>query len=272
MIRRSIFNEGYKGQNDFSPNAIGGADLRITPPMTEHGRSAVTKLMQFVFVVNIFIIYSCVGDDDNTSNSRGASPTDDGTTTKDRGTTKDTTSVSSTCDFEACGGDIVGEWEIVDICLDDFETITNAAIDEPACSDFLQGYDFDVAGSFVFDLDGSGEGDCSMVINAEFLVTDKCMQALNGVDMTSSNCETLENRYKNVADSSAASCSYSSIGCRCDVSSYSISVSGGGAYKVKDDRVIDDAGYTLPFCVRGDQLQLYFDEDDVAGVMFLERR
>ena len=118
----------------------------------------MTKLMQYILILIAFVMIGCVGDDGGTTNG--------------------------SCNFEACGGDIVGNWDIVDVCFNDTEQLTDEVIDEPECSDFLQDIDIEADGGFIFDRNGSGEGEYSMVINSDFLVSDRCMQAISGVNMT----------------------------------------------------------------------------------------
>jgi hypothetical protein len=132
-------------------------------------------------------------------------------------------------DFSPCGGDLIGTWKIVTVCLnmtiddpDGDEDITNPYGFVPECESVVLGADVQWLGSIIFSEDGNYEQDFHNTVSPYYDFPDACLTGLanwaqeNDYPVTDSSpegvCDALNDDEK-----SNMNCSYASGNCHCTV-------------------------------------------------------
>jgi hypothetical protein len=200
----------------------------------------------------IFMIWGCGGDDDDGSDGNG----------------------KSTCDFSACGGDVVGTWEVADICIENPERIFSLTGLPSQCSDIIGDLDSRPEGEFIFEEDGTGEANVTLVVDVEMTLTEKCVSALAGgqVTLSPSVCSAMESAFSGESEFEGGSCEAATNACICIITSNEIAVEDGGDYQVEGDRISSGSGAGEPFCVTGNKLQIQSQALGVVAVITLEKK
>lgn len=154
--------------------------------------------------------------------------------------------------FEACGGDVVGTWNVETFCT---ESDLNFAPDDPACQDTRMDVSgTTVTGTYTFNADGSFHSSTSTQLNASMTLSDACLLAL--APGSSVKPETV----CDLADEAPLegfqlSCSYGRS-CVCTMKG-TLASEDDGAYEVRAHAIVrtDLPGHEgMPFCVDGDRL------------------
>ena len=66
---------------------------------------------------------------------------------------------AATCgDFKACGGNLVGDWNVTGMCFDDLDALITPRA-EPECKDLIRNVDVHVSGTYQFTADGHTSAD-----------------------------------------------------------------------------------------------------------------
>lgn len=169
--------------------------------------------------------------------------------------------------FEACGGDVVGEWAIAAVCFENPESFLPASR-EPACADVVRDADARAAGRYEFSDDGVQTIDLRLELDLDTLWTDECVQALSGDDTLSAAalCDDLEQQYTDQADIASARCELEDEGCACLISTAEMSEMSSGDYAVAGDLVGPS-----PFCIDGDTLRISMTAMGLTGTIVLDR-
>jgi hypothetical protein len=197
----------------------------------------------------IFLTWSCGGDDGN-GNETG------------------------NCEFSTCGGDIVGTWRIVDLCIDNPDQIFSLTGLPSQCSDIVGDVDYHPDGEFIFGEDGTGEADVIFTVDVEMTLTERCVSAMAGqeVSLSPTICSAMEGAWEGESKFQGGSCEATSNACTCLVTSNEESVASGGDYQVKGDQITSsDSSSAQPFCVTGNRLQIRGEYKGVVMVMTLEK-
>lgn len=219
------------------------------------------RIVTILLLGLIFLISGCGGDDDDGSDGNGGNGSD--------GNGK------SACDFSACGGDVVGTWEVADICIENPERIFSLTGLPSQCSDIIGDLDSRPEGEFIFEEDGTGEADVTIVVDIEMTLTEKCVSALAGgqeVSLSPSVCSAMESAFSGESEFEGGSCEAATNACVCIITSNEIAVASGGDYQVDGDRISSGSGAGEPFCVTGNKLQIQSQELGVVAVITLEKK
>lgn len=109
---------------------------------------------------------ACVGCGDDDSNGSGGS-----------------------CEFKACGGDVVGTWEVDTACI----TFNEEPVpgDEPACEGAFRGADFSITGQQTFSEDGTTTLDFELSGSIDYTLDNECLQALANLTASDFVCSQL---------------------------------------------------------------------------------
>ena len=169
--------------------------------------------------------------------------------------------------FEACGGDVVGRWDVAAVCFENPETFLPASM-EPACADVVREAHARAAGGYEFDDDGMQVIDLRLELDLDTLWTDACVAALSGDDtLTAAElCPDLEAQYAGQADIAAASCELEGDDCACLITTVEMSEMSDGEYVVEGDSLGPS-----PFCVDGDTLRISMTAMGLTGTIVLQR-
>ena len=146
--------------------------------------------------------------------------------------------------FVPCGGDLVGKWQVVDMCLDDAASLVSGAVDEPACKGLFRGVDVHASGSYEFTADGKSTESVTFTIDEDVLWTTACLSALaNGakVDLPKS-CSQLETDTANNPNFQGASCMVVADGCSCIITSVEQNSNSSAAYTTDGSTFTDGSG------------------------------
>ena len=164
--------------------------------------------------------------------------------------------------FTACGGDLEGTWELEKLCLD-VDPAMFGAIDNPACSDFVQDVRVMADGMLTVTSDTlTFSGTLDMDIDFRF--SDACLQASAGDTTIKTNaqlCSSLQDGLEEGAQEpdaaiTSATCSAGAAACNCTASAPPQTISSSGAYSVTGNTLMDPDGETSEYCVQGDSLTL----------------
>ena len=174
--------------------------------------------------------------------------------------------------FSACGGDLVGDWEVQDVCFENPEALFTGAVDEPACDDAFRGLDVDASGSYSFGDDGNGSSSVTLSMTIDTRWTEACISAIaNGAEVDINEaCDALQTEYMGQAEFEAADCSVSGTACNCLLTAAERTVTGMGTYRVQGNALVDADGNN-PFCVEGDTLTLSISAEGLTGHVVLTR-
>jgi len=156
--------------------------------------------------------------------------------------------------YEACGGDVVGRWEIRSLCPDDAEAA--AALCESPYDDRevcvgngnTTQCNGTTTGTFEFTEDGQVLFEQTVTMTVEWVFTDECLQAAsrNPADSAEGRCANQGNE--------RLTCTYSSAGCHCVGEPIVQPDSGSGTYSITDDEIQLGDDPPASYCVDGDSL------------------
>jgi hypothetical protein len=137
-------------------------------------------------------------------------------------------------DFNACGGDLIGSWKIASLCLENPEQILDTSGLPPACSGMVPDFDYRPEGTLVFRQDGTGSLDITLVADAVIVITEQCLAAQVGSDVTvsASVCEVMESSFDSTSEFQGGSCELAGNSCRCLMTTVEQSFGSGGSYRI----------------------------------------
>lgn len=176
--------------------------------------------------------------------------------------------------FTACGGDPVGEWDLVSMCLYDVQALGNSGVDQPECQNVFRGVDYNVTGSFMMDASGNATIELSANMDFDFVYNQACVTALGGPQLTSAECASLEESLVQSTDSpfEGGACTFSPGQCSCLVTYMPIMDSSSGTLTQKGDTLVNSSGEAESFCIKGDTLELTSTSTVGSGVLTFKRR
>jgi hypothetical protein len=170
-------------------------------------------------------------------------------------------------EFEPCGGDLVGTWEILDMCAS--ATVgDNPFADTPECADIVFQVDMDFTGTVEFNADGSYASEVvvgAATMHAEY--TEACMQAMWQAG-GSETCDAIPSSSEDTV------CSYADSVCSCDqaMSSGSGTQTETGTYSVSGNSLTmtPDSGDVTEseYCVSGDKATFGVPSDSAQDATF----
>jgi hypothetical protein len=174
---------------------------------------------------------------------------------------RDSGSATVDCSFAACGGDIVGDWTITSVCVDDKKDAGTSNPFGPACPQASLDVALDASGTAVFRSDGTYATSLSGTPMITLTVPSSC---LVGGSLPVPDCAALAKALDK--DGGATTCTGDkTTGCTCtgkagkfsgDHSMGTYSVSGNMLTTTKDIDSGTHTGDPAPYCVSGNMLKV----------------
>lgn len=180
--------------------------------------------------------------------------------------------------FEPCGGNLIGSWEVVEGCVQSWDTIWWG--EPPECEGQITELGYAATGTVEFRDGGNRDDTVDAVFEKQaaftLVVTDTCAQQLSGEPISASFCDETRQRLEQEMDTAA--CEFSRETCRCEFAV------GGREHIFEKYRVWGDVNFTVidsateetsnfDFCVQGDELELRdTSEDHSRAVVYRLRR
>jgi hypothetical protein len=170
----------------------------------------------------------------------------------ERGTTR---SEPLDCSFLACGGDVVGDWQIEEGCVDD-----PAASSLQGCPDSVVTFAADVSGTVSFQSDGTYALSTTVGGTRNYRVPSACIAG--------GTCD-------DVAQSITASCSATAASCECSSQVESANTRRAGTYSASASALTllpsggSEGETRARYCVEGTRLSLQLE--DASGKVTLLR-
>ncbi len=172
--------------------------------------------------------------------------------------------VLRTCDleaFEPCGGDLTGEWRLVDFCSPEGSAAMpreceGPGEDEPACQGGLNERTcaLQYGGTATFGAQLTAR--FSVAFSVRYVLDSPCLEALTPGVAAEESCAELGNERLH--------CDFSEGVCRCEAQGDPESDENTAAYSVDGD-VIDVRGALGRYCVSGDDAAIVFDQFGPEG-------
>jgi hypothetical protein len=184
------------------------------------------------------------------------------------GSTNDDDDDEVTCGpVQGCGGDVVGVWTVVDLCV----TATPPA-DLPECEGAVAYGDLDASGQIELTADGRAVSSLDLTLHATYSFSEECLSAQAGAPITvdQSICDRIEQEVATAENVTSASCTVSGSTCVCPTTFHS-STAGEGTYVVDGTNLLDADGNVMPYCVSGDTLR-FSGDTDVGTLTYVVRR
>ncbi len=190
------------------------------------------------------------------------------------GESSDDSAPTCSGNFSACGGDVVGTWELSEICFTGDVDAAFGGFDEPECAGAMTGVRFTPSATYEFRADGTYEVVGTARFTFGMTVTAACGRALAGdpsFTFTPSRCRSLEESVNDTAaepDSSleSAQCALSGTACVCSVTGRPMDLSDAGTYETQGTRLLA-GGELNDYCVDGDELTVGQEDIDGTGLL-----
>ena len=174
-----------------------------------------------------------------------------------------------------CGGNIVGNWTVVDTCL----TLTGAVPASPLGDNCPTAtFDppaIDFSGNISYSADMTYSGTLTLSGSMALNIPQSC-QTISGVTFTCAQFDQLfKDQLAQNPDPSiqSVSCSGSS-GCKCTFVLPSETMTTSGTYTTSGNNLIEDGTSTSAYCVQGSELHISpstMDGMDVTGAVVLKK-
>ncbi|MGD8862978.1 MAG: hypothetical protein PVI30_23395 [Myxococcales bacterium] len=194
------------------------------------------------------------------------------------------TSSAQCLDFQACGGDLEGDWTVEAVCFENEDALlapSNVSGDE--CDDIVRELEVLAEGERSYGDDGSLDYRLALTMNVSAVWDRFCLRAMPGNEMlpiNSATCTSWESSLMQVGSMpspagsgqtqvTAASCVLGFDECECQLTLQSEAMVDG-SYEVDGEQVAE-AGRVADYCVRGDSLHLSITEDGLTGNIVLGR-
>jgi len=174
----------------------------------------------------------------------------------------------------ACGGDVVGTWEIESICISDEAAESFEATLPPECAGSFLDADVQLDGATLeYAADGTLTSSGTATVLAQYRFSEACLLAISPgfPDLSESTCDALADSVEDdlVADgtNSTAECSLGAGACECETSQVG-DTTNSGSYTLTSDQIVVGP-VSLPYCVSGDELRY---ESPMVGAATARRR
>jgi hypothetical protein len=174
----------------------------------------------------------------------------------------------------ACGGDVVGTWELESICIGDAVSEIFEAELPPECAGSFVGTDVQLSDATLeYTADGTLTSSGSATVNAQYRFSEACLLAVSPEfpDLSESTCTGLADstEFALGADdpSVMVTCQLGSGACDCETTQETNTASSG-SYTLSNDQIVVGP-VSLPYCVSGDELRY---ENPMVGVATARRR
>ena len=157
--------------------------------------------------------------------------------------------------FTACGGDVVGQWKVKDMCFDDPQAITADATNEPECRT-IRSFDLHASGTYQFTADGNAVADVRFTIDMDAVWTGACLTAVAkgaAVDLAAT-CTRLKANYAQNPKFAGASCMVEGTACSYIITSVENHSTRSGPYTIKGNTLNEEDGSST-YCVEGSALE-----------------
>jgi hypothetical protein len=170
---------------------------------------------------------------------------------------------------QACGGDVVGTWNFVDMCVTGGPTSVN---EFPECEGSIALGAVDATGQVELTADGQTVTSLNLTMHVTYTLTEACLSAQAGapIMVDQAACDAGEASLSGQPDVSSASCTLSNDACVC-AATLQTSGGGQGTYMTSGTNFVDADGTITPYCVSGDTLILG-GETDFGMVTYVLQR
>jgi hypothetical protein len=169
------------------------------------------------------------------------------------------------CDaFSACGGSVVGTWNIVKWCVSTTDAgTTKTDASASSCSTTTNGSTMSFSGTLTFGTDGTYTMDLRMTGTAEFTYSPDCLTGTSCSQFTS---------YLNADAGTSWSCSTGSTGsCTCTETLSDKASRGQGTYTTSGSSISMTSSDLSEYCVRGNTLMLHLSSGDNSATLIATR-
>ena len=160
--------------------------------------------------------------------------------------------------LEPCGGDLVGEWELVGTCATfDLAELARRVTQADECSDLYRDVNLEYTGTLAFDGNGAYTRSLVMVESTRLVLTSECNAAITGesAPLTDSACQTFADQGAASQPDATVSCSFVEGSCHCNAVA-SFADAAEGSYTLSGNAVSFDGGSPREYCVQGLTLRL----------------
>jgi hypothetical protein len=174
----------------------------------------------------------------------------------------------------ACGGDIVGTWQVESICISDSVRETYESELPPECAGSYVRADAELGDATLeYTADGVLTSAGSATAIASFRFSEACLLAADETfpGLSEASCAALEDSVELALASDdpsvQVSCELGDGACECETRQLT-STMASGTYTVEDDQIVV-GGQALDYCVSGDELRY---SSPLFGVATAHRR
>jgi hypothetical protein len=163
--------------------------------------------------------------------------------------------VTSDCDFEACGGDVAGTWEVTGVCVEPGEALI------AECPDVEASFDMTLDGTFTFESDDTTSSDLTSQVTITYTLSAECMDTITGGNPPADCSELDEPADEQSGDGPTTCTGDPEEGCTCVAENPEKSEMKTGTYSTDGDALTmtdDEDGEpgTSEYCVKGDELRV----------------
>lgn len=183
------------------------------------------------------------------------------------GVTQDGTGAS--CPAGACGGDVVGTWNIESSCVTGAGLAAAMDFREPACDGAFSKVQTRTSGSITFAPDGTLTSSQSSVLDMDVVLTPACIQAISNGAGAANVCPALEQRFLQSMEFAAVACGVQAGACLCSLSTPEQRLDHSGTYRIEGVELVDQVRH--PYCVEGDRMLYSTTANQVTSTLTLTR-
>jgi hypothetical protein len=166
-----------------------------------------------------------------------------------------------------CGGSIVGNWTIVDSCLNLTGALPASPLGADCPSAAFDPPSVDASGNVSYNADMTYSGTLTISGGLTLNIPQSC-QTISGITLT---CAQFDQAFKMALTQNpdpsiqSVSCSGSS-GCKCTFALTPQTETSSGTYTTSGTNVIEDGTSTTGYCVQGSELHLSAPSTSMAGM------
>lgn len=159
---------------------------------------------------------------------------------------------------EGCGGDVVGKWDIVDLCV-----ASQPTAPQPECEGAVSYSSIDASGQVEFSADGRTISSFDLELRATYRFTSACLSAQTGQDVNVDEalCDAIETEALGSPTTTEMSCTLLAEDCVCQLA-FVNSARGEGGYTISGTDLIGDDASVNPYCVTGDTFRMTVQSSD----------
>ncbi len=169
---------------------------------------------------------------------------------------------------EGCGGDLVGQWNVVDVCV-----TGSPPADNPECEGAISWGQVDASGTVELTADGQTSSMLDMTAHVTYTFTEACLSAQSGtsVMLDQAACDATATRVSQAENVTSVTCTLSGDACVCPAT-FQTATEGQGTYTTSGTDLIDSEGDAGPYCVSGSTLRFSTQTDSGMTITYVLER